>query len=162
VGTAADLDDDEQQALMMGSLVSAGLVGMKYSRRAESEADLLGMQYMWKAGWDPEGIAEFFRVLEAESGPSGPGWLSTHPTHETRVRNGVHWSRTFLPERERYLVSSDEFEAIQEYVRALPPPRKDGAAQGKGLMELVEESPSYQRYMSRQLEGILMEPSPER
>ena len=56
------------------------------------------------------------------------------------------------------MVSTDAFESIQAYVRSLPAPRKESEAAGKGLMELLGESPSYQSYMSGQLEPLLGPP----
>jgi hypothetical protein len=146
VGAATDMDDKEQEALMMGSLATAGLVGMKYDRRAETEADLLGAQYLWRAGWDPEGIARFFEVLERDSeGASPPGWLSTHPTHDRRIQSGIYWARAYLPSKSRYLVNTPTFDEVKARIEALPPPKKPSPLEGKGFMDVLGATPSYQR-----------------
>jgi predicted Zn-dependent protease len=62
----------------------------KFSRDAESEADRLGVRYMAGAGYDPEGMADMFRVLlqRRESRPGSVGqFFSTHPLTEDRIRN---------------------------------------------------------------------------
>lgn len=133
LAAAADLDRRETEQAVMASMMGAGLYGMRHGRQAETEADLLGSQYLWKAGWDPEAIAGFFAVLQRQGGASPPGWLSTHPSHERRIENGIHWSRAFLPAKERYLVSTDEFERVKRRVQALPPPRKRPAAESEAL-----------------------------
>ena len=155
LSSAADLSDGQTRALLTTGLLGAGLLGMKYDRRAETEADLVGMQYMWKAGYDPEGIPEFFRLLEEKYGSSGPGWLSDHPTHERRVKNGIFWSRAFLPESDRFLVNTTGFQRIQELTKALPPPTKDAKEAGKGITQLLAKSPSYQKFVQGGIEGIL-------
>lgn len=156
LGAAADLDEKERQALMVGSLTTAGLVGMKYDRRAETEADLLGAQYLWRAGWDPEGIARFFEVLERDSGGgSPPGWLSTHPTHDRRIQNGIYWARAYLPSKARYLVNTPSFDDVKARVEALPPPKKGSPLEGRGFMDVLGATPSYQRVVNGASLGAL-------
>lgn len=115
-------------AAVKASSTAAGILGLKYDRRFEAEADLLGEQYLWKAGWDPESIARFFELLQArDESAAVPGWLSTHPTHANRIRTGITWARTFLPEKERYLVDTAAFQDCKRRVAALPPPKKKSA-----------------------------------
>ena len=52
----------------MGISLTAGTVFMKYSRDAETEADMVGTQIMYDAGFNPEAVVSFFEKLEAESG----------------------------------------------------------------------------------------------
>ena len=62
-----------------------------HSRGQESEADLEGARMLHGAGIDPEGLADFFALLEAqaEDSPEIPVWFSTHPEHSSRV-NAIH------------------------------------------------------------------------
>jgi beta-barrel assembly-enhancing protease len=62
------------------------LVGLPYSRKHETEADDRGFDLMIKAGYNPEGIVDVFRILAAAGGGKGPEWLSTHPNDKNRVR----------------------------------------------------------------------------
>jgi Zn-dependent protease with chaperone function len=154
---ALDLDRQETENVIMASMVGAGVYGMRHGRRAETEADLLGSQYLWKAGWDPEAIARFFEVLERKGGASPPGWLSTHPTHERRVENGLHWSRAFLPAKDRWLVDTDEFRDVQRRVRALPPPsrRPSEEAEQQGLAPLLAGTGAFREVAVREWGDLL-------
>ena len=73
----------------IGQLAAAGIqmgangVIMKYSRTDEAQADAVGAIIMYKAGYNPEALAEFFQKL-AEEGGSGPQWLSDHPNPGNR------------------------------------------------------------------------------
>jgi len=56
---------------------------VKYSRKYETQADILGAQIMARAGYDPHDLANVFKLLESQGGPSGPQFLSDHPNPET-------------------------------------------------------------------------------
>lgn len=61
---------------------------MPYSRTQESEADLLGLDYMARAGFDPRQSVELWKnMAQAGGGGQPPEFLSTHPSHETRIRD---------------------------------------------------------------------------
>jgi hypothetical protein len=63
----------------MGLQIGAGAVFMKYSRADEAQADAVGAIIMYKAGYNPQAMADFFRKLEQEGGSAGPQFLSDHP-----------------------------------------------------------------------------------
>ncbi len=66
--------------------VGGNVVMLKYGRDEESEADMLGVRYMTRAGYNPLGQVQVMEVLaEASSGPRPIEWLSTHPNPETRI-----------------------------------------------------------------------------
>lgn len=75
-----------------GALMSALGVGAQYgvllpfSRTHESEADLLGLDYMAKAGFDPSQAAELWRNMARVGGEKPPEFASSHPSDETRIR----------------------------------------------------------------------------
>lgn len=88
---------------------------LKFSRGAEEEADLLGLQYMWAAGYDPTEMLHFFEKLKARE-KKDPGTLvkvfSTHPTTGKRLDK----ARTLLtrfPERDEYTISTSEFRSVK-------------------------------------------------
>lgn len=61
---------------------------LPYSRLQESEADEIGLYLMANAGYDPREAPEFWqRMQQMSAGGQGPEFLSTHPSHETRIRN---------------------------------------------------------------------------
>ena len=67
------------------SQVGFGAWALKYSRKYESQADILGAQIMARAGYDPRDLANMFRTIEQQGGrSSGPEWLSSHPNPGNR------------------------------------------------------------------------------
>jgi beta-barrel assembly-enhancing protease len=70
----------------LGIQIGAGTLLMKYSRGDEAQADAVGAIIMYKAGYDPKAMAEFFEKLEKEGGGSGPQFLSDHPNPGNRVK----------------------------------------------------------------------------
>lgn len=66
--------------------VGSNLFLLSFGRSEELEADMLGMRYMARAGYNPRGQLEVMQVLdEASTGPRPPEWLSTHPLPESRI-----------------------------------------------------------------------------
>ncbi len=75
---------------MLGNLVtSAAAQGfmLKYSRSHETEADETGLTYMLGTGYDPRGFIQFFELIQQQSGPRPPQFLSSHPFPEDRIAN---------------------------------------------------------------------------
>jgi beta-barrel assembly-enhancing protease len=68
----------------LGIQIGAGTLMMKYSRDDESQADAVGAIIMYKAGYDPRALAEFFEKLEKQGGGNGPQFLSDHPNPGNR------------------------------------------------------------------------------
>lgn len=72
----------------MGISVGAGSVFTKYSRDAETEADMVGAQIIYDVGYDPQAIVTFFQKLKAQQGgKSGPSFLASHPDPGNRAQN---------------------------------------------------------------------------
>lgn len=61
-------------------------VGLPFSRRQESEADLVGLDLMSHAGYDPRAALSLWKKMAAASGNGPPEFLSTHPSSKTRTR----------------------------------------------------------------------------
>ncbi|HKW76926.1 MAG TPA: M48 family metallopeptidase [Terriglobales bacterium] len=68
----------------MGIQFGAGTMLMKYSRHDESQADAVGSIIMYKAGYNPKAMADFFTKLEQKYGSGGPQFLSDHPNPGNR------------------------------------------------------------------------------
>lgn len=90
---------DPQTVRSVGSLLGAGAsvgVILPWSREQESEADHLGLIFMAKAGYDPHAALDLWRRMDEASRGRGepPEFLSTHPSHGTRIRQIEQW----LPE----------------------------------------------------------------
>jgi len=100
---------------------------LKFSRDAEREADFLGLQYMYKAGYDPNSYVSFFEKIQAEERRkpgSIPKVFSTHPPTPERIQNTQKEIATILPAREQYIVSTSEFDLVKARLRALQSGRK--------------------------------------
>jgi Zn-dependent protease with chaperone function len=68
----------------MGIQMGAQGLMMKYSRSDESQADAVGAMILYKAGYDPQGMADFFKTMGAEGGSAPPQFLSSHPNPANR------------------------------------------------------------------------------
>lgn len=81
----ADYGELVSQAVSQGG----GLFVLKFGRDEESQADSLGMRYMTRAGYNPQGQLQVMQILKEASkgsgGAGGPEWLSTHPAPQTRI-----------------------------------------------------------------------------
>jgi predicted Zn-dependent protease len=89
---------------------------LKFSREDEQQADFLGIQYLWKAGYDPEAFPAMFAkvVKEQRSDPgSVPSMFLDHPPTPARIIRAEEEIKSILPKRKEYLVSTSEFQNVQ-------------------------------------------------
>lgn len=82
----SDMSYDQQRAIM-GALGAGAQYGvlMPFGRKHESEADEIGLMYMARAGYDPRESLQFWQRMEDSSQGQPPEFLSTHPSHGTRI-----------------------------------------------------------------------------
>ena len=89
---------------------------LTFSRGFESEADYLGLQYMYKTGYDPQAFISFFEKLQAKE-KKKPGSLarafSTHPQTPDRIEKSQEEIAKILPARPQYVVSTSEFDDVK-------------------------------------------------
>ena len=85
---------------------------IRFTRKAEEEADLLGLQYLYKAGYDPTSFIDFFEKMQADE-KRKPGTISklfsSHPPHESRIKKSQKLIDQLLPNKPEYVVSTSEF-----------------------------------------------------
>jgi len=112
------------------------LIPLKYTqftRAAEAEADWLGVQYMYKAGYDPEGLVDSFRLIE-DLEKKKPGLISrafaSHPQTPERVATTQREIATILPPRPDYLVNTSDFLAVKARLAGLVKKGEAGRAAG--------------------------------
>ncbi|MDA0207343.1 MAG: M48 family metallopeptidase [Acidobacteria bacterium] len=95
---------------------------LQFSRGAESEADLLGLQYMYKTGYDPTSFVDFFEKLLADQ-KRKPGTLSklfaSHPPTGDRITQTQERIEELLPSKPQYVVTSSEFLDVQARLASL-------------------------------------------
>jgi len=89
---------------------------LSFSRGFEAEADYLGLQYMYKSGYDPQAFISFFEKLQAKE-KRKPGTLarafSTHPQTPDRIEKSQAEIGRILPARPQYVVSTSEFDDVK-------------------------------------------------
>jgi predicted Zn-dependent protease len=95
---------------------------LQFSRAFESEADLLGLEYMYKAGYDPNGFVDFFERLESMN-KRKPGTISkifsSHPPTGDRIVTAQKNIERYLKEKPEYVVTTSEFEDVKSRILAL-------------------------------------------
>jgi predicted Zn-dependent protease len=100
---------------------------LKLSRADESEADFLGLQYMYAAGYDPNGAISIFEKLESLLRKQ-PGLFarltSTHPMDADRIAKTQKEIDTILPGRADYVVTTSDYKAMRDRMMALENKRK--------------------------------------
>ncbi len=92
------------------------LTYLKFSRKFESEADFLGVQYMYKAGYDPQALTAFFEKVKAlEKRPQNAvvKAFQTHPQTPDRIEKTQKEISTLLPPQTQYKVDTSEFEDVK-------------------------------------------------
>lgn len=110
VGTAIDL--------------GGGALFAKFSRDAEREADVVGIEYLIRAGIDPRGIPQMFRTLldERRRRPGGvAAWFSTHPLEEERIE----YTQSLIARKnaamlDRLTDDTPRYQAFRDRLRGLP------------------------------------------
>ena len=104
-------------AMYQGMNLAIPLAFLKFSRSAEAEADYLGLQYMYKAGYDPNSFITFFEKIEADD-KKHPGTIpkifSTHPPTPDRIEAAEKEIATILPARDEYIVTTSEFDVVKK------------------------------------------------
>jgi hypothetical protein len=104
--------------LYNGGGILQGLAQLKFSRGAEEEADRLGVQYLYAAGYDPTGMAAMFEKLASQN-KKKPGTLaklfSTHPQSVERRDTSLALVSRF-PEKEEYMISTSEFQRVKDHL----------------------------------------------
>ena len=103
--------------MVFNNTAGLGMLGifMKFSRSAEEEADRLGVQYMYAAGYDPSAMATMFEKLEAKN-KKKPGFISkafaSHPAPPERRASALALAARF-PEHDEYVISTSEFQKVK-------------------------------------------------
>jgi len=123
------------------------LAFLKFNRGAEAEADYLGIQYMYKAGYDPNSYVAFFgKVMEEERRMPGsmPQVFMDHPPTGDRIIKCEEEIKQILPKKEQYLVSTSEFDDVKGRLQQVISNRKKMKPGETGGPTLRKRQPSDQ------------------
>ncbi|MGA8539557.1 MAG: M48 family metallopeptidase [Terriglobales bacterium] len=89
---------------------------MKFQRNFEAEADYLGLQYMYKTGYDPQAFISFFEKIQAKE-KKKPGTIAkafaSHPQTPDRIAASQKEIATILPAKAQYIVTTSEFDDVK-------------------------------------------------
>lgn len=100
---------------------------LTFSRGFETEADLLGLQYLYKAGYDPTAFVDFFEKLQSDE-KRKPGTMakvfSSHPLTEDRIKNSQKNIQEILQAKPEYVVTTSEFNDVKMRLASLLNRRK--------------------------------------
>ncbi|MGZ4827851.1 MAG: M48 family metallopeptidase [Terriglobales bacterium] len=103
------------------------LTFLTFSRGFEAEADYLGLEYMYKSGYDPQAFISFFEKIQAKE-KKKPGTLakafSTHPQTPERITKSQEEISKVLPARDQYIINTSEFDDVKTRLAAIENRRK--------------------------------------
>jgi Putative Zn-dependent protease, contains TPR repeats len=110
------------------SLQRARTLGfLSFSRGFESEADMLGLQYLYKAGYDPTAFVDFFEKIQSDE-KKRPGTMakvfSSHPLTDDRIKNSQKNIQEILAAKPEYVVTTSEFNDVKARLMAMHNRRK--------------------------------------
>jgi predicted Zn-dependent protease len=98
------------------SSLALPLTFMKFQRNFEAEADYLGLQYMYKTGYDPQAFISFFEKIQAKE-KKKPGTIAkafaSHPQTPDRIAASQKEIATILPAKAQYIVTTSEFDDVK-------------------------------------------------
>jgi predicted Zn-dependent protease len=114
-------------AVRQAAGLAVPLTFLKYSRNFEREADLLGLQYLYKAGYDPAAMVDFFEKLEAME-KEKPGTMAelfrSHPVTSERMKNTQKNIQELLASQPQYVVTTSEFTQVKDRLEQVLARRK--------------------------------------
>jgi predicted Zn-dependent protease len=103
------------------------LTFLTFSRGFEAEADYLGLEYMYKSGYDPQAFISFFEKVQAKE-KKKPGTLAkafaTHPQTPDRIGKSQEEIARVLPARDQYIVNTSEFDDVKARLARIENRRK--------------------------------------
>ena len=97
---------------------AAGLGFLRMSREAEKEADLMGVDILYKSGYDPRSLPQFFEVIQGKYGSGGQQFLSDHPNPGNRTEY-VNAEIATLPAKTNYIRTSAAFTRMKKEIKGM-------------------------------------------
>lgn len=113
--------------IRQGASILVPIGFLTFSRGFEAEADMLGLQYLYKAGYDPTAFVDFFEKLQSDE-KKKPGTMakvfSTHPLTDDRIKNSQKNIEEILKAKPEYVVTTSEFSEVKGRLSAMLNRRK--------------------------------------
>ncbi len=138
-------------AARQASGVAIPMTLLSFGRKDETEADYLGVQYMYAAGYDPNGAVSIFEKLEALERKQ-PGAISrmfaTHPMDADRISKTQEEIQRILPSRPDYVVTTSEYTQIRERLMSQEAGRKTAPKPDRPVLKIgppVDDRPTIRR-----------------
>src|SRR5215510_13848023 len=117
---------------------------LQFSRKDEAEADYLGLQYLYKTGYDPGAAVSFFEKLQAKESAK-PGsvskMFSTHPPTGDRIAMSKKNIELILPDKNQYVVTTSEFNQVKALLTQLENPRTSAEEANKPSLRRRTQRP---------------------
>ena len=130
-------------AARQGAGLAIPMTFLKFNRADESEADYLGVEYMYAAGYDPNGALSIFEKIESLR-KTKPGLMarmvSTHPMDADRIRKTQEEIERILPDKPEYVVSTSEYRAMRDRLIGLGDRRKSDDGEGRPRLRVAPGS----------------------
>jgi len=140
----------------LGSFAAGGVL-LRYSRTAETQADISGTQVLYDSGYDPRAMAQFFEKLEAETkGKNPPEFFSDHPNPDHRVERVDEEIQKLGGPPPNARRDSQEFEAAKREVMNLPIVKKPTPGTTGAPGGLSKPAPPSSNYSSFDTTGFTM------
>ena len=114
-------------AMEQAAGVAVPMSFLKFSRDAELEADLLGLEYEYSAGYDPAAFVQFFEKLGQEKKHKFAllaKAFSTHPMTADRIKRAQEEIQEYLPPRDEYMLDTSEFQEVKAHLSSVLNGRK--------------------------------------
>jgi hypothetical protein len=115
--------------------IAVPMTFLKFSRDAEREADLLGLEYDYATGYDPQAFVQFFEKLNVDQKQKHSRLakaFATHPMNADRIQAAQEEIRKYLPDRPEYVVNTSEFDNVKARLMTLENGHRLGGPQGDG------------------------------
>lgn len=114
-------------AIRQGAGLAIPLGFLTFSRGFETEADMLGLQYLYKAGYDPTAFVDFFEKIQSKE-KKKPGTMakvfSSHPMTDDRIKNSQKNIQEILESKPEYVVTTSEFNDVKQRLLTMHNRRK--------------------------------------
>jgi predicted Zn-dependent protease len=117
---------------------------LQFSRKDEAEADYLGLQYLYKTGYDPGAAVSFFEKLQAKES-ARPGsvskMFSTHPPTGDRIEMTKKNIELILPDKDQFVVTTSEFNKVKTQLAQLENRRPSAEEANKPSLKRKTQRP---------------------